>query len=358
MIKGTIILINDDNVYIMPEIDGHMDPHDEGLKIIINYLANDIKTIKGLLDIYHLILKNEYEVDDKYQKYQELKTKETNCLAINSDFVYVINNTNSNIDLLDWPNGGPIKKKTLTIYSHKSSIVIDRKDEYQIVLKDQEIKSLEKALDFYSRLLMGQYDHMVFELGLNAQKKMIDQEFMHALLLAIRKMTMPDLPNGIANHIHASYGIASPELDTNSKLSYEILKTIMHNRSFIEHPEGGTTVNFNEPLSVSGFPFPENETNKTGDNIVSTTKLKNYHIEPVINALNVYCCFLTLDMKAMFEYVSDNYIALSLADSLSSYLFSGFDINMINSFLEINNVRNKITNQIFDYDLFGFIGGH
>ena len=35
-------------------------------------------------------LKNEYEVDDKYQKYQELKTKETNCLAINSDFVYIL----------------------------------------------------------------------------------------------------------------------------------------------------------------------------------------------------------------------------------------------------------------------------
>ena len=63
-------------------------------------------------------------------------------------------------------------------------------------------------------------------------------------------------------------------------------------------------------------------------------------------------------MKAMFEYVSHDYIALSLADTLSSYLFSGFDINMINSFLEINNVRNKITNQILDNDLFGFIGGH
>ena len=359
MSKATILLINENKAYIMPEIENWMSPCGEGLKIISYYLINGIDRVTDLYNINYSILKKEYLITDEYDKYIE-KPVTNNVIdyCISSDYIYAINNTDSDIDYVNTKEKKCLfKRNSLTIYDLKTSYNIERKNEYRVVLKDEEIKTFERALDFYSRLQIGQYDHMTWGFGMYAQNKVIDREFVNSLFLAIRKMAMPNITGSLSNQIHGSLSITSPKVNINGRLSYEILKTIMHNRSYTEHPEGGNTVNFNEPLSVSNYPFPENETKKENKSIISTTVFKDYHLESVLNSLDVYCCYLSLDLKAMFSYVTNNSIALSLANTLSCYLFSGFDINTMNHFIEINDVRGIIINQIVGYDLFKTIWG-
>ena len=168
MSKATILLINENKAYIMPEIENWMSPCGEGLKIISYYLINGIDRVTDLYNINYSILKKEYLITDEYDKYIE-KPVTNNVIdyCISSDYIYAINNTDSDIDYVNTKEKKCLfKRNSLTIYDLKTSYNIERKNEYRVVLKDEEIKTFERALDFYSRLQIGQYDHMTWGFGM------------------------------------------------------------------------------------------------------------------------------------------------------------------------------------------------
>lgn len=353
MTRGTLILIDKESIHIMPEINGDMHPQRRGFNIIGAYLQNKIKSANDLHKLYKEILKSEYEED--VERYTDIMSQPfSNAFDkryLLSDYLYIVNNGPEDVFFTNGDSRGfKAKKGKLTIaYYDEEAFVIERKKTYEVILKDEDIVTLEKALDFYMRLWMGQYYHITYDLRFDCHKKYPKGEFIDALLLAIRVLVMPELAT---YPISASHGISDPEVDVKGRLSYEILKTIRHNRSYCQHPEGGWTVDFDEPSKVTDLPFPLNETHKDGDKVISTTQLHAHHLSTIFEALSIYLCYLSKDYKGLFSHVTNDPIALSLAKTLTDYLHRESDFQTNSKYQNAQDVNRQVINQILGVPLF------
>ena len=108
---------------------------------------------------------------------------------------------------------------------------------------------------------------------------------------------------------------------------------------------------------MTDLDYPINETHKEGNRVISTTLFMGHHLETIFEALTTYLCFLTRDYKALFSHVTDDYIALSLAKSLSDYFYNYTDFDATNAFLKALEVHNQVINQIIGSVLFQSLSG-
>ncbi len=121
---------------------------------------------------------------------------------------------------------------------------------YVLKVTEEQAKVISDALEFYARIGIGQLDqilwHPAWRMAGMTKESDVDRIETDELLRHSRRALTRDKP---------ALGISAA--DTDSKRSYDIHQVIRHRISWDNNPEGGLTVDFQEPLNVSGNKFPE-----------------------------------------------------------------------------------------------------
>ncbi|MGD9725369.1 MAG: hypothetical protein AB7L09_03055 [Nitrospira sp.] len=113
----------------------------------------------------------------------------------------------------------------------------------QVTMTPEQARAVVRALDMYLRVHIGQFN-IISEQFIGAG---IDTRKMEDLLFEARSLAFPGLFAGRGHSFSAS---GCPRED--AKIAYDVLQVVRRTEALGRHPEGGMTVDFNEPLFVSG----------------------------------------------------------------------------------------------------------
>lgn len=123
---------------------------------------------------------------------------------------------------------------------------------YNLELTPDQAKFLCRVCDFYSRMMIGQWDELFWYLNYNKEISCSDiidnKEEFEEYLLKARDLVFPGLNHSFGH----SYGVGK---FTNADHAYEMLEVIRNKIAWTEHPEGGYSVDFDTPMSFSGDPL-------------------------------------------------------------------------------------------------------
>ena len=130
---------------------------------------------------------------------------------------------------------------------------------YNLTLTETQLRTVQKALDCYSRIGMGQCgtaitDHpdvirRIFEDSDNAPGIW---DVSCGIDVMIKSMVFTELTQG------SFHGIRSEHIDESNRVAYDILQVIRHRLAWDNHKEGDRTiyVSYDRPLKTSGEPLP------------------------------------------------------------------------------------------------------
>ena len=119
---------------------------------------------------------------------------------------------------------------------------------YLIELTEGQVRVVNNALDLYSRIWMGQIEEPFSILRLftgRYPKTRDDERSVREALETLKRVFFPELSQ------NAYHGIFSPETDEQAKIAWEIYQALRNKLAWTNYPEGGFTVDFNEPVKVS-----------------------------------------------------------------------------------------------------------
>ncbi len=135
--------------------------------------------------------------------------------------------------------------------------------QYKVTLSEAQVDVIIRALDMYSRLGCGQFEEIdrLFQFDPRRNPQSYGWETRRKLD-ALKQLYLPLQDN-------ASYSICSQEVPVDFRLAWDVYQTLRHHVSWERHPEGGFTVNFREPMNVSGAALCTIET------VVSPTTAEN-----------------------------------------------------------------------------------
>lgn len=123
---------------------------------------------------------------------------------------------------------------------------------YIITLNGEQARTVARACEFYSRVLMGQFDEISFEAIMTNLTKSdfgFDKEVADEILFAARRIIFKDLHG--RGH---SYGIGHNEHGDRAWNAYQSIRYAI---AWHDHPEGGITVDFHKPYPAGGEAVPE-----------------------------------------------------------------------------------------------------
>ena len=110
-----------------------------------------------------------------------------------------------------------------------------------------EINSIINKLDLLGRIYIGQYgeivDYINWHVG-GAEWYFIDKDYISSVLFETRNEFIPTLNSDS----RWSLGIWNLETHQNAVKAYDIQQILRYQMSWHKHPEGGWTVNFDNPL--------------------------------------------------------------------------------------------------------------
>lgn len=186
----------------------------------------------------------------------------------------------------------------------------------RMTLKDSEIGTCISALDFYSRMYMGQYGEIDFELRQYRFDSEFDNQYMFArkhIYTAIRNLVFRK--NKIAEwDLNGSLGIWSEDTDVRAKNAYDMQQVIRYHYAWCTNPDGGMGRNFDAPL-LGGELIPIIcDCLKTEQGIaMDISDIEKEHIDIMIAAVQVYLYLLTIQINKLMKYYTQDENALGLA---------------------------------------------
>lgn len=103
---------------------------------------------------------------------------------------------------------------------------------HELEFTDNEIRIILQALDLYSRIWIGQYDHILWDLRWYRNCNQLDEldKTLRREFLDIRNIVLPGLHECSLN---GSYGIFSPDRDTKAAIAYDMQQELPHSRQSI-----------------------------------------------------------------------------------------------------------------------------
>lgn len=122
---------------------------------------------------------------------------------------------------------------------------------FLLELNETHLNVLKRACEFYSRVLLGQFDEIAFETMLHNIKQhdfCERRERMEQLLHEARQCAFPELKS--RGHSH---GIG---YDRTADIAWNIYQAVRYTEAMHAHPEGGTTVDYNRPMDFGGVGLP------------------------------------------------------------------------------------------------------
>jgi hypothetical protein len=121
----------------------------------------------------------------------------------------------------------------------------------EIEINEEQAKIIINALDFYSRIGIGQFIEIVLAFS---WWQCDEQWFNHRneveRLIYDAQFNLTGMP------FNASYGIFSPEVHENAKIAWDIQQVIRYRLAWDRNPKGGMTVDFDDPMRSSTKDFP------------------------------------------------------------------------------------------------------
>lgn len=208
-----------------------------------------------------------------------------------------------------------------------------------------EIYTIINALDFYSRIWIGQYNEILSNIRWYKNCSQLDNfeyEFKN-LLMNIRHHLLPGLDN---EGFYASYGIFSPEINYKSAVAYNMQQVFRYTVAYFEHPEGGITIDFNTPLKakLDPYPFPKAECCKIDNKTIINIDINKKQLDIIYEALNIQIAELETDMTKLFRYYTEDEKILCLTEKLNN-IFKNIDATnekiIIKHKTDIENILNR-----------------
>jgi len=119
-------------------------------------------------------------------------------------------------------------------------------------LEESQAEILIRALDFYSRIGLGQFPEII--------NRFKEFDWNTDYIISERYSLIGQLEN-ISSQLTglctgAYRGICGCLAPISSQIAYEILQVVRHKIAWHNETEGGITVKFDEPLKISGLELP------------------------------------------------------------------------------------------------------
>lgn len=199
-------------------------------------------------------------------------------------------------------------------------MIFDSKTNKMRITSHDEILKVIRALNFYSRIWIGQYleiDNEMIWIKKRTYHEIRENEII-PLLLQLRNRLMPASIQDIGQTLYASYGIFSNEVDERAGTAYDMQQVIRYTLAWFLHPEGGWTVDFGSPLRAGRvYPVPKASCVNNDGNIemeVSLTDKSQFIIvEDAIEILNLVC---SGKIEKLFSHYTDDKEALLTASEI------------------------------------------
>lgn len=213
----------------------------------------------------------------------------------------------------------------------------------RMTLKDSEIGTCISALDFYSRMYMGQYGEIDFELRQYRFDSEFDNQYMFArkhIYTAIRNLVFRE--NKIAEwDLNGSLGIWSEDTDVRAKNAYDMQQVIRYHYAWCTNPDGGMGRNFDAPLLGGELTPIICDCLKTEQGIaMDISDIEKEHIDIMIVAARVYLCLLTIQINKLMKYYTQDENALGLALAVEKLYDKGESAGVIRVKEKISDLKN------------------
>lgn len=211
---------------------------------------------------------------------------------------------------------------------------------HELEFTDNEIRIILQALDLYSRIWIGQYDHILWDLRWYRNCNQLDEldKTLRREFLDIRNIVLPGLHECSLN---GSYGIFSPDRDTKAAIAYDMQQEFRYRRAWFLKPEGGYTVDFGRPLPCNEDPcdFPKAECYDVDGEFRIKIYIADTQLEVIIDALNIGILESDCQIRKLFEYYTNDSEALKIADELTELLMSVDAVREIDNKIEYKLVQ-------------------
>lgn len=199
-------------------------------------------------------------------------------------------------------------------------MIFDSKTNKLRITSQDEILKIVKALDFYSRIWIGQYleiDDEITWLKKEAPNEILETKIT-SLLLKIRSKLLPLSNRDIGQTLYASYGIFSNKIDERAGTAYDMQQAIRYTLAWFLQPEGGWTVDFGEPLRAGRiYPVPTASCTKNDKNIEMDVFLSDKSQFTIIeNAIEILNLVRSGKIEKLFSYYTDDKEALLTASEI------------------------------------------
>ena len=210
--------------------------------------------------------------------------------------------------------------------ARKADGEIEERRSLDLMLDHEQTHHVIQALDSYSRIWMGQYSDIAWNLRLIFDLYRLDEKGLdcaiRGLLEAIRALAIPKLA---AFSFHGSFGIWSPETELLSGgracNAYDMQQVIRHAEAWHTHPAGGFGVSFSEPwIRGSLQPLICSCKGESEKSFRMALHLQPEHLELLQEATEAYALLLELRLHDMFELFFDETNTLELASTLEHLL--------------------------------------
>ena len=185
-----------------------------------------------------------------------------------------------------------------------------------VTMDIRETRRLLDSLDIYSRIFIGQYDSipnkrmMLLPVEKWQTYQNVKEEIMNTLM-QIRHIVLPEL-DGYG--VSGSWGIWNPKVNPKAVDAYDMKQVIRHAVAYYQHPEGGITCDFNEPM-IRGR-YPRTMCHVSGDVGSPKVLLELVPEQKAIcdEAMQVYEYLAVGNYHALFTYYTNKQAALDKAD--------------------------------------------
>ena len=194
---------------------------------------------------------------------------------------------------------------------------------HELEFTDNEILIILQALDLYSRIWIGQYDHILWDLRWYRNCNQLDEldKTLRREFLDIRNIVLPGL---YEYSLNGSYGIFSPDRDTKAAIAYDMQQEFRYRRAWFLKPEGGYTVDFGRPLPCNDDPcdFPKADCYDVDGEFRIKIYIVDTQLKVIIDALNIGILESDCQIRKLFEYYTDDQEALQIAEKVTELLTS------------------------------------
>lgn len=122
---------------------------------------------------------------------------------------------------------------------------------YKIELNEEQVNTLIKALDLYSRIGLGQF-HEILDWQFNWNKNIsYENDNYICEQLDLIKFILTDFSS------NEYRGICSPDTPERCKVAFDIQQVVRYCQAWHNNPKGDITVNYDEPMVCSNQPLPK-----------------------------------------------------------------------------------------------------